>query len=142
MISAAAFPTLTIAPSFHGLVRRRGAHGSPPGDSEGWSGREDLNLRLHGPEPCALPGCATPRVVGIVQAYASHAYLPTSLTKVHPPHSVVRVAPAPLSTRVSVWLLRSPTGNTMRPPSASCCRRGGGTAGAPAAIRIRSNGAS
>jgi hypothetical protein len=26
-----------------------------------WSGREDLNLRLHGPEPCALPGCATPR---------------------------------------------------------------------------------
>src|SRR5690348_13514358 len=25
------------------------------------SGREDLNLRLHGPEPCALPGCATPR---------------------------------------------------------------------------------
>src|SRR5262245_12238278 len=27
----------------------------------GWSGREDLNLRLHGPEPCALPGCATPR---------------------------------------------------------------------------------
>jgi hypothetical protein len=26
-----------------------------------WSGREDLNLRLHGPEPCALPSCATPR---------------------------------------------------------------------------------
>jgi hypothetical protein len=25
------------------------------------SGREDLNLRLHGPEPCALPDCATPR---------------------------------------------------------------------------------
>src|SRR5687767_14707254 len=22
---------------------------------EGWSGREDLNLRPHGPEPCALP---------------------------------------------------------------------------------------
>src|SRR5689334_11269299 len=29
-----------------------------------WSGREDLNLRLHGPEPCALPGCATPRCRG------------------------------------------------------------------------------
>ena len=26
------------------------------------SGREDSNLRLHGPEPCALPGCATPRI--------------------------------------------------------------------------------
>src|SRR3954471_4076151 len=25
------------------------------------SGREDLNLRPHGPEPCALPVCATPR---------------------------------------------------------------------------------
>ncbi len=26
-----------------------------------WSGREDSNLRPHGPEPCALPDCATPR---------------------------------------------------------------------------------
>ena len=26
-----------------------------------WSGREDLNLRLPGPEPGALPSCATPR---------------------------------------------------------------------------------
>ena len=26
-----------------------------------WSGREDLNLRPHRPERCALPGCATPR---------------------------------------------------------------------------------
>jgi hypothetical protein len=26
-----------------------------------WSGREDLNLRPPGPEPGALPGCATPR---------------------------------------------------------------------------------
>src|SRR5450759_5129178 len=26
-----------------------------------WSGREDLNLRPLGPEPSALPGCATPR---------------------------------------------------------------------------------
>ena len=28
---------------------------------EEWSGREDLNLRPPGPEPGALPGCATPR---------------------------------------------------------------------------------
>ena len=27
----------------------------------GWSGRGDLNSRLLGPEPSALPGCATPR---------------------------------------------------------------------------------
>src|SRR6185437_14071072 len=27
------------------------------------SGREDLNLRLPGPEPGALPGCATPRTL-------------------------------------------------------------------------------
>jgi hypothetical protein len=26
-----------------------------------WSGREDLNLRPHRPERCALPSCATPR---------------------------------------------------------------------------------
>ena len=29
--------------------------------TEDWSGREDLNLRPPGPEPGALPGCATPR---------------------------------------------------------------------------------
>src|SRR5207249_281313 len=28
---------------------------------EGWSGREDLNLRPPGPQPGALPDCATPR---------------------------------------------------------------------------------
>ena len=27
----------------------------------GWSGRQDLNLRPHGPKPRALPDCATPR---------------------------------------------------------------------------------
>ena len=26
-----------------------------------WSGRQDLNLRPHGPKPRALPNCATPR---------------------------------------------------------------------------------
>ncbi len=29
--------------------------------SKKWSGREDLNLRPHRPERCALPDCATPR---------------------------------------------------------------------------------
>ncbi len=28
-----------------------------------WSGRAELNRRPHGPEPCALPGCATPRSI-------------------------------------------------------------------------------
>ena len=28
---------------------------------ENWSGREDSNLRPYGPEPYALPNCATPR---------------------------------------------------------------------------------
>src|ERR1035437_9829174 len=28
-----------------------------------WSGRQDSNLRPHGPKPCALPGCATPRAL-------------------------------------------------------------------------------
>src|SRR6266567_151355 len=37
------------------LYGRSGAKGTK------WSGREDLNLRLHRPERCALPGCATPR---------------------------------------------------------------------------------
>jgi hypothetical protein len=31
---------------------------------ERWSGREDLNLRPFGPEPNALPSCATPRERG------------------------------------------------------------------------------
>ena len=29
-----------------------------------WSGRQDLNLRPFGPEPNALPNCATPRKNG------------------------------------------------------------------------------
>src|SRR2546430_946205 len=28
---------------------------------EGWSGARDLNPGPHGPEPCALPDCASPR---------------------------------------------------------------------------------
>ena len=33
---------------------------------EKWSGRQDLNLRPLGPQPSALPDCATPRVAGII----------------------------------------------------------------------------
>ena len=40
----------------HGYRRERGSV-----ERMFWSGREDLNLRLHRPERCALPGCATPR---------------------------------------------------------------------------------
>src|SRR5687768_10252813 len=35
------------------------------------SGRQDLNLRLLGPEPSALPGCATPRGKGVVRYLAN-----------------------------------------------------------------------
>ena len=38
----------------------RARHG---GATVQWSGREDLNLRPQRPERCALPGCATPRLV-------------------------------------------------------------------------------
>src|SRR5215212_10847096 len=33
-----------------------------------WSGRRDSNSRPTGPKPVALPGCATPRTAGIVEA--------------------------------------------------------------------------
>jgi hypothetical protein len=32
------------------------------GQTENWSGREDLNLRPPAPKAGALPGCATPRL--------------------------------------------------------------------------------
>src|SRR5476649_594145 len=37
------------------------------------SGREDSNLRPHGPEPCALPGCSTPRGTGTIPSHAVRA---------------------------------------------------------------------
>src|SRR2546422_1858804 len=90
---------------------------------EHWSGREDLNLRLHGPEPCALPGCATPRRDRLIvhkPGHVSHAYFPTSLTNLHSPHSRVFISPPTFSTSVSTWFTASPIGTTIRPPSASC----------------------
>ncbi len=35
---------------------------------EDWSGREDSNLRPPGPEPGALPDCATPRMCAAVMS--------------------------------------------------------------------------
>ena len=44
------------------------------------SGRADLNRRPHGPEPCALPVCATPRTAQIIpELEKSVAYLPIEL---------------------------------------------------------------
>src|SRR4029453_11737144 len=62
-ISAADFDPLTDAGSD---FSDRPTAARTAGRSERWSGREDLNLRLHGPEPCALPGCATPRRDGLI----------------------------------------------------------------------------
>src|SRR5437773_11102745 len=74
--------------------------------------------------------------------HASHAYFPTSLTNLHSPHSRVFISPPTFSTSVSTWHRASPIGTTIRPPSTSWAKSGGGTAGPPAVTRIRSNGAS
>src|SRR5712664_4409989 len=59
MISAADLPLTRLRPGLSATAHRPATPAG--GRSDEWSGREDLNLRLHGPEPCALPGCATPR---------------------------------------------------------------------------------
>src|SRR4029453_13285079 len=102
-ISAADFDPLTDAGSD---FSDRPTAARTAGRSERWSGREDLNLRLHGPEPCALPGCATPRRDRlIVQGrHASQAYFPTSFTNLHSPHGRVFISPCTFSTTVSVWV--------------------------------------
>src|SRR5262249_16736478 len=126
------------------------------GRAERWSGREDLNLRLHGPEPCALPGCATPRRDRlIVQGrHASQAYFPTSFTNLHSPHARVFISPRTFSTTVNTWFTPSPTGPFIacfrarppgpptRPPSPSWWKGGGGIDGPPAVTSILSNGPS
>src|SRR5690606_11306522 len=38
------------------------------------SGRADSNCRPHGPEPCALPNCATPRILGEGRGEWSYAH--------------------------------------------------------------------
>ena len=48
-------------PIAHAPSTRRGRSGKDPRGVK-LSGREDLNLRPFGPEPNALPGCATPRM--------------------------------------------------------------------------------
>src|SRR5712664_2424436 len=142
MISAADLPLTRLRPGLSATAHRPATPAG--GRSDEWSGREDLNLRLHGPEPCALPGCATPRHDGpIVQnRQASQAYFPTSFTNLHSPQRRVFISPPIFSTTVSVWFTASPTGTIMRPPSPSCWKSGGGTDGPPAVTRILSNGAS
>ena len=76
------------------------------------------------------------------ESHDSQAYLPDQLHEHAPgvpgdPHHALH-----LVDHLSVWLATSPTGITIRPPSASCSNSGGGTAGPPAATRMRSNGAS
>lgn len=51
-----------------------------------WSGRQDSNLRPHGPKPCALPGCATPRVPPV--SYKKQPQVPNSTGE--KPHGQVK----------------------------------------------------
>lgn len=46
---------MRIAVLFYPAIR------NPQSALKKWSGREDLNLRPHAPQACALPGCATSR---------------------------------------------------------------------------------
>src|ERR1019366_8004191 len=61
------------------------------------SGREDSNLRLLGPEPSALPGCATPRSTASSRATASTrggAVLMTARARVV---NAIRQSPVPVN---------------------------------------------
>src|SRR3954469_19846147 len=62
------------------------------------SGREDLNLRPPGPQPGALPGCATPRTPGEVTTRRPAARAPavpaSPVTAVGPPVPPVLGKPA------------------------------------------------
>jgi integrase len=59
------------------------------------SGREDLNLRLLGPEPSALPGCATPRSAAARSRYGERAWRSAPLMAVRA-SSVNAIRPAAL----------------------------------------------
>ncbi len=57
------------------------------------SGREDLNLRLLGPEPSALPGCATPRSAAARSRYGERAWRSAPLMAGRtPPVNAIRPA--------------------------------------------------
>ena len=52
---------------------------------ENWSGRQDLNLRPLGPQPSALPDCATPREAGIIaHALALRKFLQPVIAVAYP----------------------------------------------------------
>ena len=103
-----------------------GSSGPPQSRKEpvqNWSGRLDLNQRPLGPEPSALPGCATPRrscsqrtpdieaisgqdrPLGIHSPYSvGHPWSPISLTKTQPPRSVHRIPSFSFTPLRSSWL--------------------------------------
>src|SRR6185369_3984975 len=81
------------------------AGGQGPPAATKWSGREDLNLRPPGPEPGALPGCATPRLSRLSSLAASSggkpqlikraADLPTAPRALRSPAATSACRPAP-----------------------------------------------
>ena len=58
-------------PSWPRYVRDQGRVRIGTHENGKWSGRGDLNSRPLGPEPSALPGCATPRMLIPVKHQAS-----------------------------------------------------------------------
>ena len=76
--------------------------------SRKWSGRQDLNLRPLGPQPSALPDCATPREAGMIaHAFALRKFLKSVIAgRCLAPNSHERhrepgmaVLPSPLATQ-------------------------------------------
>src|SRR5437016_6008763 len=149
MISAADFDMLTGCGSDFGRPSGdRVAGGRTDGELVGARGFEPPTSRSRTVRATRLRYAPTRRallyrVVRPAQGrQVSQAYLPTSLTNLQSPQGRVFISPRIFSTTVRVWLATSPTGTTMRPPSASCWKSGGGTEGPPAVTRIRSKGAS
>src|SRR5437667_1361565 len=143
MISAADFDMLTGCGSDFGRPSGdRVAGGRTDGELVGARGFEPPTSRSRTVRATRLRYAPTRPAYCTQAAHASHAYFPTSLTNLHSPHSRVFISPRTFSTSVSTWFSASPIGTTIRPPSTSCAKSGGGTAGPLAVTRIRSNGAS
>ena len=94
------------APAVSGRIQR---HCGLEADlSRKWSGRQDLNLRPLGPQPSALPDCATPREAGMIaHAFALRKFLKSVIAgRCLAPNSHERhrepgmaVLPSPLATQ-------------------------------------------
>ena len=63
-VAKSRFLFVATPPSWPRYVRDQGRIRTETGLEKAWSGRGDLNSRPLGPEPSALPGCATPRFLG------------------------------------------------------------------------------